>query len=151
LTPLFSSLASAASSSRTPGVLELASGQGTHVSALARAFSTLRFSPCEADASLCSLINDACSGLSNVAEARVLEIEQGEHWAALQAREEDGFEAVLALNLVHIIPAPLVRTLFERVAEVLKPGGTLVLYGAYNENGKVTSEGNAAVSCVLLL
>jgi SAM-dependent methyltransferase len=38
------------------------------------------------------------------------------------------FEAILLWDLVDYMPEPLVRPLFERLSEILKPGGTILSY-----------------------
>jgi hypothetical protein len=79
-----------------------------------------------------------------------LDIDAKDDWDAMQEVHGQTFEVVLAFNVVHIVPWSTVETLFRAV----KPGngvlsgetGRLVLYGAFNERGRFTSEGNEKVS-----
>jgi cyclopropane fatty-acyl-phospholipid synthase-like methyltransferase len=54
------------------------------------------------------------------------------------------FDAVFSANTAHIMSIGEVRTMFCHVAELLHPGGLFCLYGPFNENGRSTSDSNAA-------
>ena len=77
-----------------------------------------------------------------------LEIDERSDWDHLQAQEQpvSGLDLTLIVNLLHIVPWSTVETLFDRLTSVVATGGWVVVYGAFNENGQVTSDGNAKVS-----
>ncbi|MGR2737132.1 DUF938 domain-containing protein [Billgrantia sp. Q4P2] len=54
------------------------------------------------------------------------------------------FDAVVAINLVHISPWDVTEALMARSAERLRQGGVLYLYGPYRREGRHTSPSNAA-------
>lgn len=53
-------------------------------------------------------------------------------------------DAVFTANTFHIISWEAVLSLLDGVARVLSPGGQLIVYGPFNEDGAFTSESNAA-------
>lgn len=53
-------------------------------------------------------------------------------------------DAVFTANTFHIMPWEAVLSLLEGVARLLSPGGQLIVYGPFNEEGAFTSESNAA-------
>lgn len=54
------------------------------------------------------------------------------------------YDAVLAVNLIHISPKEATTGLMRCASHALKPGGLLLLYGAFKVDGKPTTESNAA-------
>lgn len=54
------------------------------------------------------------------------------------------FDAIVAINLVHIAPWAATEALMGRAAQGLVPGGVLFLYGPYRQGGRHTSDSNAA-------
>src|SRR5690606_29065279 len=73
----------------------------------------------------------------------LLDVEQPSHWP------EARFDALVCINLVHISPWTTTCTLLTRATEHLVSGGTLVLYGPYNIEGRYTSEGNRSFDASL--
>ena len=59
-----------------------------------------------------------------------------------------GFDAVYTSNLVHYVPAQLVAALMAGIAAAVVPGGPVLFYGPFNENG-FTSGGNAQLDAWL--
>ncbi len=53
------------------------------------------------------------------------------------------FDAVFTANTVHIMAWPEVLAMLDGVAQLLVPGGLLIVYGPFNYNGQFTSESNA--------
>ena len=82
----------------------------------------------------------AHKGLANVAAPVTLDA-RAEIWGV----EESGlFDAVLSLNMIHIAPWAAAQGLFRGASRVLKPGGLLLLYGPFQENGVHNAPSNAA-------
>ena len=54
------------------------------------------------------------------------------------------FEAVFSANTAHIMPAAAVPRLISGAAQVLGPGGLLLLYGPFSDGGRHTAASNAA-------
>ncbi|WP_103258524.1 DUF938 domain-containing protein [Tabrizicola aquatica] len=54
------------------------------------------------------------------------------------------WDAVLLVNLLHLIPRTAARVVLAEAAQALAPGGTLCLYGPFLREGRATSEGDAA-------
>ncbi|TKY87230.1 hypothetical protein EX895_003907 [Sporisorium graminicola] len=170
LSSLLSSAATTSSSPRRPVVLEVASGFGHQICAIASAYPHCRFHPSEADAYLRSEIDTRSADLPNIAKAEPLDLLSQNDWRTLvhniagetqsstPASEEDQglFDGVIACNLLHIAPWSVTESLFShldpRVSYVTQQGyrnllslrnGWIAVYGAFNENGAFTSEGNA--------
>ncbi|MBB3232956.1 DUF938 domain-containing protein [Halomonas stenophila] len=119
-------------------VLELAAGSGEHALHFARAMPGWDWQPSDpsprARASIAAW-RDAL-GPSNL---RVpLELDITSDWP-------DGeFEAIVAINLLHISPWDVTAALMARAGRYLVPGGVLFLYGPYRRSGRHTSDSNAA-------
>lgn len=52
-------------------------------------------------------------------------------------------DAVFTSNTFHIMPWEAVLSLLDGCARILPPGGLLVVYGPFNEQGEFTSDSNA--------
>ena len=163
LAPLLSTSSSA---SRAPVILEVASGFGHQISAIAQQYPRCRFQPSEADAYPRSQIDKLCSSLPNVAKAEALDVLEQNDWTTLVhnisgeatpgASEDEGlFDGLIVCNFTHITPWKVTENLFRnldpRLGYVTQQGyrsvlsrtrGWVAIYGAFNENGEYTSEGN---------
>ncbi|PWN20490.1 hypothetical protein BCV69DRAFT_283374 [Microstroma glucosiphilum] len=100
---------------------------------------------------------EAQGAADKIAVAR-LEIDDESDWSALTGAEQGSpsapapaaasvhskFDLVLIANLLHIVPFETVRSLFFRLRRVLstRSGARVCIYGAFNEEGQFTSEGN---------
>ena len=123
-------------------LLEVASGTGEHVVHFARGLPGWRFQPTEFDEPSRQSVRAwiAHKGLANVAAPVTLDA-RAEIWGV----EESGlFDAVLSLNMIHIAPWAAAQGLFRGASRVLKPGGLLLLYGPFQENGVHNAPSNAA-------
>lgn len=90
----------------THRVLELASGEGVHVAAYAKAFPQLEFQPTEADAFGVQVIDTTVeeSGVRNVAKAQVLDVLEEDDWKALDVESKGGFDMAVGANFLHMVP-----------------------------------------------
>lgn len=61
----------------------------------------------------------------------------------------DQADGVFSANTAHIMSWPMVQAMFAGVGKILNPGGYFCLYGPFNENGRFTSESNAAFDASL--
>lgn len=123
-------------------VLELASGTGQHVVHFAAALPGLRWQPTERDPDRLAGIaaRVAAAGLANVEPPRPLD-------ALARPWDVTGpFDALLAINLVHISPWEVTLALFAEAPRLLAGRATdrVVLYGAYREGGRHSAPSNEA-------
>ena len=59
------------------------------------------------------------------------------------------WDAVLAVNLLHLIPVEGAKVLLAEAAQALAPGGRFCLYGPFLRDGRATSDGDAAFDASL--
>ncbi len=119
--------------------LELASGTGQHVVVFASALPDLSWQPTDVeDARLRSIdAYVAEAGLHNVAPAQRLDATR-DGWAD----DFGGQDFILLVNLLHLIPKTGARMLISEAARALSPGGRVMIYGPFMQNGELTSEGD---------
>lgn len=122
--------------------LEVASGTGQHAVALARSLPGWHWQPTEANAGLLPAI------ATRVAQAG-LQARVGTPWHLdVLAPDWPGpghpFDAVFCANLLHIAPWAACAALMRLAARHLAPGGLLVVYGPFFEDGVPPSPGNVA-------
>jgi cyclopropane fatty-acyl-phospholipid synthase-like methyltransferase len=118
-------------------VLEIASGTGQHVVHFARSFPSLSWQPSEADEGLISSIRGhaQCSGCSNIEDVIQVNV-HAPVWSV------DIYDAIIAINMIHIAPWSATHDLFRGGTEHLKYGGTLIMYGPYRFFGYDHAESN---------
>ncbi|MEX0283661.1 MAG: DUF938 domain-containing protein [Paracoccaceae bacterium] len=119
-------------------VLEIASGTGQHAAAFAEAFRTLDWVPSDVDAeqrdSIAAWRRE--SGLANLFEPLALDV--AAPWPVTR-----GFAgAVLAINLLHLIPVSFVTLLFEQAIATLSGQGRLIIYGPFKRGTDFASDGD---------
>ncbi|KPQ06249.1 MAG: Protein of unknown function (DUF938) [Rhodobacteraceae bacterium HLUCCA12] len=120
-------------------VLELASGTGQHIVALAARFGGLTWQPTDIDPANLESIRAwvAEVGPDNVRPPLHLDAcEPG--WADTQAN----WDVICLTNLLHLISATEAETLLTEVARALSPGGLFCLYGPFRRDGALTSDGD---------
>lgn len=118
-------------------VLEVASGTGEHALAFARRFPQLRWQPSDPDPlALQSIAAWSADGPANLMPPIALDA-SGE-WPAVEAN------VVLNINMVHISPWTAALGLVAGAARTLPPGGRLILYGPWIEDGVETAPSNLA-------
>lgn len=119
-------------------VLEVASGSGEHGVHCAQARPGWTWQPSDPNPEARASISAWCAhaGLGNLREPLPLDVSG--IWPC------GPFDAVVAINLVHISPWEVTEALMARSAERLREGGVLYLYGPYRRDGRHTAESNAA-------
>ncbi len=130
----------------TGRALELASGTGQHIALLAQALPGLDWQPTDRDPGNLPSIDAwaAWSGAANLRPARVLDAGYP-GWGAAHAP----CALVQAVNLLHLVPEAVARTVVAEAAQALAPGGLLAIYGPFLRDGRTTSEGDAAFDASL--
>ena len=119
--------------------LEIASGTGQHITALAHALPQLVWHPTEIATDRIASIDAyaAEADLPNLKPAQMLDA-TAEGWAS----GHTDFDLIYLGNLLHLIPTPAANTLLNQAAEALAPAGVLVLYGPFMRSGVLTSDGD---------
>ncbi len=127
--------------------LEIASGTGQHVTALAAALPGLHWQPSDIDADRRKSIDAhaKAANLPNLSPAIALDA-TSPGWGA-----ENGGKALICLaNLLHLISEKEARILITEAAEALAPGGKLMIYGPFMRDDELTSEGDEAFHASLV-
>ena len=127
--------------------LEIASGTGQHIVALAEALPRLHWQPSDIDPDRRKSIDAhaTAANLPNIAPALALDA-TCPGWGA-----EHGDKALICLaNLLHLISEQEARILISEAAQALVPGGRLMVYGPFMRDDELTSEGDAAFHASLV-
>jgi hypothetical protein len=124
----------------TGRALEIASGTGQHVCALAAALPALEWHPSEIAADRVASINAHAqdAGLRNLHPAQILDATTA-GWSA----QHSAYDLVHLGNLLHLIAQNAARTVLQEGALVLAVGGLFVIYGPFLRAGRLTSPGDA--------
>lgn len=119
-------------------VLELAAGSGEHALRFASAMPGWDWLPSDPSSRALASIaawRDAL-GPPNLRVPLALDV--------MSDWPEGRYEAIVAINLVHIAPWAVTEALMARAGQCLVPEGVLFLYGPYRRGGRHTSDSNAA-------
>lgn len=123
------------------GVLEVGAGTGEHAVYFAAALPAIRWQPTDPDlealASITAYASDA--GLANLPPPLQLDA-RARPWPSMA---DVMFDAVVAINVIHISPWEACCGLITGAVAALKPGGLLYLYGPYKRDGRHTAPSNA--------
>jgi hypothetical protein len=126
-------------------LLEIAAGSGLHSARFAAALPGLDWQPTDLDpGNFGSITAWAAQSTGRIRPPLQLDATRA-GWTAGLGR----YDAVLMVNLLHLIPAAGAETLLAGLAEVLHPGGTAFLYGPFLRGGQATSPGDAAFDASL--
>ena len=121
--------------------LEIASGTGQHVVWFARQLPQWTWQPTDMHRGALYNIemraNEA--DLENVQVAVELDV-----LAQPRPLQEERFDLVLCINMLHIAPWASCAALMQSSASLLQPGGLLVTYGPYFEDGVPPTPSNVA-------
>lgn len=122
-----------------PGrLLEIASGTGQHAAVFAAAFPGIDWHPSDVNPDNLTSIT-AWASAPNQHPPVVLDAARA-GWAA----GWHPLDAVLLVNLLHLIPGAAVATLLAEACGALGPGGVFLIYGPFLRDGEATSQGDAA-------
>lgn len=119
-------------------LLEIASGTGQHAADFAAAFPGIDWQPTDVNPDNLASIR-AWAKAPNQRPPVVLDATVP-GWAA----DWRPLDAVLLVNLLHLIPLPAVQCLLDEACVALGPGGLFLIYGPFLRKGRATSEGDAA-------
>jgi cyclopropane fatty-acyl-phospholipid synthase-like methyltransferase len=118
-------------------VLEIGSGTGQHAVHFAAALPSLTWQSSDRADYLPGIrawINDAA--LPNTPAPIALDVSGS--WPTTR------FDAVFSANTLHIMAWPEVQQLFARLPDITTADATVVMYGPFNQNGRYSSDSNAA-------
>jgi SAM-dependent methyltransferase len=119
-------------------VLELASGAGEHAVFFAAAMPGVVWQPSDPDPgardSVAAWI--AADALANVLPPRAIDAREAV-WDA-----EDAYDAIVAINMIHISPWDATLGLMAGAGRLLRDGGVLYTYGPYRRDGRHTAASN---------
>ena len=136
--------------------LEIASGSGQHVAWFAASLPQWRWQPSDLDDGSFGSIHAhvAQLGLHNVAAPELLDVTAA-NWlpahrtAQLAPPALPLFDLIYCANMLHIAPWACCAGLMQGSARQLAPGGQLVTYGPYLEDGVPTAPGNLSFNASL--
>jgi len=119
-------------------ILELASGTGQHIAALARMYPDLAWQPSDASGDRMDSIIAwrAHMGADNLRDPILLDASGV--WPKLP-----DLRLVYVVNLFHLIPQTDAVAVIRGAAAALAPGGHFFIYGPWRTNGAFRSEGDA--------
>jgi len=119
-------------------VIEVASGTGQHATAFAEAFPNLEWSPSDVDPRQRDSIAAWClyAGLANLHAPLTLDVAKA--WPVA----DGSAQAVMTINLFHLIPALFVTRFFENAQAALETGGLAIVYGPFRRGDTFVSEGD---------
>ena len=119
--------------------LEIASGTGQHIVALAVVKPNLNWQPSDIDQLRLLSIETWCEdySLANVRPPVILNAtERG--WSSKFNRQK----FILLVNLIHLISEDEATILISEISAALAPGGRSIIYGPFKRNNKLTSAGD---------
>ncbi len=127
-------------------VLEIASGTGEHACAFAARFPALEWQPSDIDPACRASIraHAAEAALPNLRDPLALDAARP-GWAGRIGR----WEAILLVNLLHLISGDEVANLLSETAQALAPEGRLFIYGPFRRAGELVTQGDRAFDASL--
>ena len=125
-------------------LLEIASGSGLHSAHLAGKLGLI-WQPTDVDPANFASI----AAWAAVSDATILPPLLLDATAAGWAARLGQWDAILLVNLLHLISDAAAETLLVELPQALAPGGTVCLYGPFLRGGQPTSEGDAAFDASL--
>lgn len=123
-------------------LLEIASGSGLHAAFIAPHFPELIWQPSDIDPENLASIRAWSAGITNIRPALILDATRAD-WQ----HDHPALDAILIVNLLHLIPMQAAEILLHEVTLALN--GTAFIYGPFLRGGKTTSQGDAAFDASL--
>lgn len=120
-------------------VLELASGAGEHAVFFAEAMPGLTWQPSDPDAAARASIAAWAADAANVRAPLDIDVS-----APLWGVDDQRFDALIAINMIHIAPWEATLGLVAGAGRVLADQGRLITYGPYKRGGAHTAPSNEA-------
>lgn len=125
-------------------LLEISSGVGTHVEHFAPKFPKLTFQPSEFDRrsldSLQAYAEDCPT--KNILKPLHIDIREPYTKWGSGTFQPASLDFMLNINMMHISEFACAEGLFRNAGDLLKPGGFLITYGPYAENGVLVPDSN---------
>lgn len=117
--------------------IEIASGTGQHCAAFAAAFPSVAWQPTDVEPDRLASINAwaSAAGAPNMAPALALNVEQAE-WPFAP----DSADAMVLVNMLHLVSASAAAAAFAGAGRVTKPGGKFFVYGPFLRDGAFASD-----------
>jgi SAM-dependent methyltransferase len=130
--------------------LEIAAGTGQHTAWFAAGLPGWSWQPTDLDSSSLQAIAGwvAAAGIHNVRTPVLLDVRDAP-WPQASQPFADLFDAIFCANMLHISPWASCTALMQGAARHLAPGGVLITYGPYLEDGVRTSSGNQSFDASL--
>lgn len=124
--------------------LEIAAGTGQHAAWFAAALSPWTWQPTDADARLLPVLarRVEAAALPHLRAPVLLDV-MAPQWPVQGAAFGREFDAIFCANMLHIAPWAACAALMDGAARHLLPGGLLITYGPYAEEGPM-AQGNQA-------
>jgi cyclopropane fatty-acyl-phospholipid synthase-like methyltransferase len=128
-------------------VLELASGAGEHAVFFATAMPEIIWQPSDPDADARASIVEwiKAEALTNVRAPVEIDVRSND-WGN---KHQAPFDALVAINMIHISPWEATLGLMRGAGRLLRAGGVLFTYGPYKRGGVHTAPSNEAFDASL--
>ncbi|XP_034947064.1 methyltransferase-like 26 [Chelonus insularis] len=122
--------------------LEISSGSGQHIAHFAPHFPQVTFYPSECEPSLLESISAHATNLTNVNEPSLIDVATDYKTWPGDLFKEKSTDYIYNSNMMHVSPFKCTIGLFENADKLLNSNGTLITYGPYAIDGKITPESN---------
>lgn len=129
---------------KSGNLLEIGSGTGQHITALAKQLPSLTFWPSDPDENARKSTNAWAEHLQleNVKSASVIDGSLPDWGLGKDDLPPSGLSVIQCFNVIHISPWPVALGLLKSASTHLQTGGYLILYGPYKVDGEHIGQGN---------
>lgn len=124
--------------------MELGSGTGQHVTYFAKHFPGWAWQPTDITKNHIDSIEEyrVESKLSNIRPALYADASKNYKAWHNGSFVENSFDLILNVNMIHVSPVGVTEGLFSAAGVLLKPGGIIIIYGPYSEDGVLSPQSN---------